>query len=37
MINIKKIKRLVKDIITIKRSGKLPGHTGPRGANPDKR
>jgi len=37
MINIKKIKSLVKDIVTIKRSGKLPGHTGPRGANPDKR
>jgi hypothetical protein len=37
MINIKKIKRLVKDIITIRKSGKLPGHTGPRGANPDKR
>jgi len=37
MINVKKIKRLIKDIVTIKRSGKLPGHTGPRGANPDKR
>ena len=37
MINVKKIKRLVKDIVTIRRSGKLPGHTGPRGANPDKR
>ena len=37
MINVKRIKRLVKDIVTIKRSGKLPGHTGPRGANPDKR
>ena len=37
MIDIKKIKRLIKDITIIKRSGKLPGHTGPHGANPDKR
>ena len=37
MINVKKIKRLVKDIVTIRRSGKLPGHTGPHGAKPDKR
>jgi hypothetical protein len=37
MINIKKIKRLVKDIITIRKSGKLPGHTGPHGTTPDKR
>ena len=37
MINVKKIKRLVKDIVTIKRSGKLPGHTGPHGVTPDKR
>ena len=37
MINVKKIKRLVKDIVTIRKSGKLPGHTGPHGAKPDKR
>jgi len=37
MINVKRIKRLVKDIVTIRRSGKLPGHTGPHGAKPDKR
>ena len=37
MINIKKIKRLINDLVTIKKSGKLPGHTGPRGANPNKR
>jgi hypothetical protein len=37
MIRLKKIKRLIKDIMTIKKSGKLPGHTGPHGANPDKR
>ena len=37
MINVKKIKRLIKDITIIKRSGKLPGHTGPHGTTPDKR
>jgi hypothetical protein len=37
MINTKKIKRLINDITIIKRSGKLPGHTGPHGATPDKR
>jgi hypothetical protein len=37
MINVKKIKRLIKDITIIKRSGKLPGHTGLRGAKPNKR
>jgi|TARA_R100001086_G_C11612870_1_gene196491 hypothetical protein len=37
MINVKKIKRLIKDITIIKRSGKLPGHTGLHGATPDKR
>jgi len=31
------IKRLIKDIATIRRSGKLPGHTGPHGAKPNKR
>ena len=30
-------KRLIKDIATIRRSGKLPGHTGPHGAKPNKR
>ena len=37
MINVKKIKRLINDLVTIKKSGKLPGHTGPHGATPDKR
>ena len=37
MINVKKIKRLINDLITIKKSGKLPGHTGPHGVTPDKR
>jgi hypothetical protein len=37
MINVKKIKRLINDLVTIKKSGKLPGHTGPRGAKPNKR
>ena len=37
MINVKKIKRLINDLVTIKKSGKLPGHTGPHGAKPNKR
>ena len=37
MDEIEKIKRLIKDITIIKRSGKLPGHTGPHGTTPDKR
>jgi hypothetical protein len=35
--DIKDTKRLIKDIATIRRSGKLPGHTGPHGAKPNKR
>ena len=31
------IDRLVYDITTIKKSGKLPGHTGPHGTKPNKR
>ena len=33
----KKIMRLINDILTIKKTGKLSGHTGPHGANPNKR
>ena len=33
----KKIMRLINDILTIKKTGKLAGHTGPRGAKPNKR
>ena len=29
--------RLINDILTIKKTGKLSGHTGPHGAKPDKR
>ena len=33
----KKIMRLVNDILTIKKTGKLAGHTGPHGAKPTTR
>ena len=33
----KKIQRLVQDILVIKKTGKLMGHTGPNGAKPNKR
>jgi len=33
----KKIMRLINDILTIKKTGKLSGHTGPHGAKPNKR
>ena len=33
----KKIMRLINDILTIKKTGKLAGHTGPHGAKPNKR
>jgi len=33
----KKIMRLINDILTIKKTGKLAGHTGPHGAKPSKR
>ena len=32
-----RIKQIVSDILAIKKSGKLSGHTGPHGANPNKR
>ena len=31
------LNRLVDDIATIKKTGKLPGHTGPHGTSPTKR
>ena len=31
------LRRLIDDITTIKKSGKLPGHTGPHGTKPTKR
>ena len=36
-IDKKKIKILVRDILAIKKTGKLLGHTGPHGAKPNKR
>tara|TARA_B100001013_G_C24434991_1_gene373342 strand:+ start:107 stop:226 length:120 start_codon:yes stop_codon:yes gene_type:complete len=33
----RKIQRLVQDILAIKKTGKLMGHTGPNGAKPNKR
>ena len=33
----KKLRQLIQDIKIIKKSGKLSGHTGPRGATPDRR
>ena len=36
-IDKKKIVRLVQDILAIKKTGKLLGHTGPNGAKPNKR
>ena len=33
----KKIMRLINDILTIKKTGKLSGHTGPHGAKPTTR
>ena len=35
--DIKYTKRIIQDITIIKRSGKLPGHTGPHGAKPTER
>ena len=32
-----RLKQLINDILTIKRTGKLSGHTGPHGAKPNKR
>ena len=31
------LNRLIKDIVTIKKTGKLPGHTGPHGSKPTER
>jgi|TARA_R100000656_G_scaffold62232_1_gene47991 hypothetical protein len=36
-MKFKKLKQLIRDIKAIKKSGKLSGHTGPHGANPNKR
>ena len=33
----KTLRQLIQDIKIINKSGKLSGHTGPHGANPDKR
>ena len=33
----KKLKQLIQEIKTIKKSGKLSGHTGPHGAKPTER
>ena len=35
--NFKRIRQLITDLLTIKKSGHLSGHTGPHGATPDKR
>jgi len=35
--NFTRIRQLISDILTIKISGKLSGHTGPHGAKPNKR
>ena len=32
-----RIRQLITGLLTIKKSGHLSGHTGPHGANPDKR
>ena len=36
-VDKKKIQRLVQDILAIKKTGKLLGHTGPHGAKPYKK
>ena len=36
-MEFKKLRQLIDDIKTIKKSGKLSGHTGPHGAKPNKR
>ena len=36
-MKLKKLKQLIQEIKAIKKSGKLSGHTGPHGANPNRR
>ena len=35
--NFTRIRQLINDLLTIKKSGHLSGHTGPHGAKPNKR